>query len=291
VIKRGAIIGIGTVILVIGLTGLGLLQTGVIYPTEEKSLETAPATGQQSPGPVAQTAPPAAPAPQSGVSPGTKTGAEPGVQGPRPPSADLSAEKPLPVPQAGKGERRYPKQDQFVQSPPPRDQVRSRPSQGVKITQKLKLDDNRRQARLKSELKRNAAKSEAKRHAAKSQVKRSTAKAQSRHYAGKTPAAHTAQPVVIRFNFDPAQHRNLNVAQVHLGDKIRVKLQQVGQVDRMVYFTYSSNINSQQGAVLKLETMYSFQRPVTYRADRGYYVVEVKIYPGNRWNIKPRRFV
>ena len=69
-IKRGAIIGIGTIILVIGLTGLGLLQTGVICPTEVKSPETA--ISQQSQGPVNQTAPAAAPAPQSGVSPGPK---------------------------------------------------------------------------------------------------------------------------------------------------------------------------------------------------------------------------
>jgi len=96
---------------------------------------------------------------------------------------------------------------------------------------------------------------------------------------------------VIRFNFDPARDRGLNVAQVHSGDKIRVKWRRVGQVDSGVYFTFSRNINSPKGAVLKLKTRYSFDRPVMYRADRGYYVIEVKIYPGNRWNIKPRRFV
>jgi hypothetical protein len=70
-----------------------------------------------------------------------------------------------------------------------------------------------------------------------------------------------------------------------------VKVRRVGQVDRKVHFTFSRNINSPQGAVLKLETMHSFGRPVTYSTDRGYYMIEVKIYPGNRWNIKPRSFV
>jgi len=85
VIKPGAIIGIGTVILVIGLSGLGLLQTGVIHPTEVKSPE--PATSLQSQGTVNQTAPAAAPAPQFGVEPGTQTGpnlAESALQGRQP---------------------------------------------------------------------------------------------------------------------------------------------------------------------------------------------------------------
>ncbi len=245
-IKRGAIIGIGTVTLVIGLTGLGLLQTGVIHPTELKSPEMAPAL-------------------QSGVNPGTETTADQTGQGRQPASADLATEKPVPVPQVGNnGERRYPKQDQVAQSPPTNDQTLSGPAQGAKTTRKPKFDEKRRQDRLKSDLKR---------------------------YVRTKPPAHTAQPVVIRFNFDPAQYRGLNVAQVHKGDKIRVKLRRVGQVDRKVYFTFSSNINSPQGAVLKLETMLSFQRPVVYRTDRGYYVIEVKIYPGNRWNIKPRSYV
>lgn len=264
-IKSGVIIGIGTVILAIGLSGLGLLQTGVIHPTEVKLPE--PATSQQSQGPVNQTASAVAPAPQSGVGPGTQTGANPAessLQRPQPPSGDLAAEEPVPVPQAGKGERRYPNQDQFARFRSSPVQIQSDLSQDAKTTRAPNCDEKRRQAHLKSE---------------------------SERYARKTPPAHSAHPVVIRFNFDPARDRGLNVAQVHSGDKIRVKWRQVGQVDRSVYFTFSKNINSPKGAVLKLETRRSFDHPAMYRTDRGYYVIEVKIYPGNRWNIKPRSFV
>jgi hypothetical protein len=265
VIKPGAIIGIGTVILVIGLSGLGLLQTGVIHPTEVKSPE--PATGQQSEGPMNQTAPAAAPAPQSGVEPGAQTGANlagSALQGRQPPSGDLAAEEPVPVPEAGKGESGYPKQDRLGHPQSSPVQIQRELSQDAKTTREPKCDEKRSKAHLKSE---------------------------SERYARRTPPAHSAQPLVIRFNFDPARDRGLNVAQVHSGDKIRVKWRRVGQVDRRVYFTFSKNINSPKGAVLKLKTRRSFDRPVMYRTDRGYYVIEVKIYPGNRWNIKPRRFV
>jgi len=267
VIKRGAIIGIGTVILVIGLTGLGLVQTGVIQPPEVKTLEPAPASSQQSQCLVNETAPAAVPAPQSGVGPGTETGAnlkESAVQGQQPPSGDLAAEKPAPAPQAGESERRYPKQDQFAQPRSSPVQVQKELSQDDKTTRKPKFDEKRRQAHLKSE---------------------------SERYARRTPPAISAQPVVIRFNFDPARHRGLNVARVHSGDRIMVNVQPVGQVDQRVHFTFSRNINSRRGAVLKLETMHSSARPVMYPNDLGYYVIEVKIYPGNRWNIMPRSFV
>ncbi len=262
-INRGAIIGIGTVILVIGLSGLGLLQTGVFHPTEVKSPELP--TSQQSQGLVNPTAPAAAPAPQAGVEPGTPTGPNlPGsaLQGSQPQSGDLAAVKP--VPQAGKSESRYSKQDQFAHFRSSPVEIQRGLSQNSKTTRTPKYDEKRIQARLKSK---------------------------SERHARKTPPAHRAPPVVIRFNFDPARDRGLNVAQVHSGDKIRVKWRQVGQVDLSVYFTFSKNLNSPKGAVLKLETRPSSDHPVMYRTDRGYYIIEVKIYPGNRWNIKPRSFV
>ncbi len=270
-INRRAIIGIGTVILVIGVTGLGLLQTGVTQPTKEETLEPAPAASQQSQAPVDQTSPAAVPTSQPGVEPGTKTSPadlkESAGQGQQPPSGDVAAEKPVPVPQVGEGERRYPKQEQKEQvgkHRPPLFQMRSEISQDDKTTRKPKFNEKRKHAHHKSK---------------------------SERYASKTHPAHRAQPVVIRFNFDPGRHRGLNVAQVHAGDKIRVNVRRVGQVESRVHFTLSRNINSQQGAVLKLETMYSLYHPVMYSTDRGYYVVEVKIYPGNRWNIMPRSYV
>ena len=43
---------------------------------------------------------------------------------------------------------------------------------------------------------------------------------------------------------------------------------------------------------MKVGTRYSMYRGVGYYPyERGYYVIEMKIYPGNRWNIKPRSFV
>jgi hypothetical protein len=217
--------------MVVGLTGLALLQTGVIYPPasigpvnlpEVKSPEPPPLSGQ---GPSAQ-------------------------GGQQAPSEDLGTPKTATAPQVGKGERRNQGQAQV-------EQPRTTPGSA-------EIDRQRRQAHSKSE---------------------------SERYAQKVPPAQTTKPVVIRFNFDPARNRRLDVAQVHLGDKIRVKVRQVGQVGRRVYFTYSRSLNSPQGAVLKLETMYSFERRVISGRDSGYYVIEVKIYPGNRWNTKPRSFV
>jgi len=267
VIKRGVIIGIGTIILVIGLTGLGLLQTEGIRPTKVISPEPAPAISQESQCPVNQTASTAVAAPQSKVGPGTQTGADlsqGAVPEQHPPSGDLAAEKPVPVPQVGKDERLNPKQDQVALPRPSPVQIQSGLSQDDKSTGKPRFDEKLKQAHLKSE---------------------------SQSYPRKAPPAQSGQPVVIKFNFDPARHRALKVAQVHSGDRIRVTVERVGQVDRKVRFTFSRHINSPQGSVLKVETMHSFSRPVTYPPDRGYYVIEVKIYPGNRWNIKPRSFV
>ena len=259
-IKHGVVIVIGSVILVVGLTGLALLQTGVICPTasigpvnlpEVKSSEPPPESGQQAAGPAG--APALQPAPPAG------SGQGPSAQGgQQAPSADLGTQKPAAVPQVGKGERPYQGQ---AQAERPRTTARS-----------AEIDRQRRQE---------AGKSASKRYD----------EYESRPYAHKSTPGQTTGPVVIRFKFDPARKRRLDVAQVHLGDKIRVKVRQVGYVGRRVYFTYSRSLNSPQGAVLKLETMYPFERRVISRRDRGYYLIEVRIYPGNRWNTKPRSFV
>ncbi len=266
-INRGVIIGFGTVLLVVGLAGLGLLQTGVMYPPGSsesvKLAELGP--GQQSGGnPLAGVAESTSPTPQSGsVSPGGRVNkadqAASLAGGP-------SAEKPVPIPQVGQGERRYPGQQPgatvpgFAQTRPPY-------SDGASAARKPGFDENRLRARLKSESKHHAS------------------------YARKAAPTRSSKPVVIRFDFDPAQYRRLDVAQVHLGDKIRVKVRRVGPVDRRVYFTFSRSLDSPQGAILELGTMYSFERVVFRPRDRGHYKIEVKIYPGNRWNIAPRSFV
>ncbi len=236
--KRGVIIVIGSVILAVGLTGLALLHTGVIYPTasvgpvnmpEVKSSEPTPESGQQAPGPAG--APALQPAPP--------------LSGQPQPSADLGTQKPAAAPQV--------------------EQPRAAP-------RSAEIDRERRQTLGKSESK-------------------PYDKYESRRNAHKATPGQTTEPVVIRFKFDPAKNSRLDVAQVHLGDKIRVKVRQVGDVSRRVYFTCSRSLNSPQGGVLKLETMYPFERRVVSRRDRGYYLIEVRIYPGNRWNTKPRSFV
>jgi hypothetical protein len=98
-------------------------------------------------------------------------------------------------------------------------------------------------------------------------------------------------PIVIRFTFDPERNRPFDVASVHLGDRVRVKVRQVGQVSRRVYFTFSRGLNSPRGALLELKTMYSFERPAYFREGGGYYVIQVLIYPDNRWRIMPRSLV
>jgi hypothetical protein len=62
--------------------------------------------------------------------------------------------------------------------------------------------------------------------------------------------------------------------------------------DGRVYLTYSRNPDSKEGALVKVGTGHPMYRSVDYNPrERGYYVIEMKIYPGNRWNIKPRSFV
>ncbi|HYA40184.1 MAG TPA: hypothetical protein VEF34_02690 [Syntrophobacteraceae bacterium] len=269
--KRGAVIGMGSVLLVAGLAGLGLLQTGMIYPPSSSGPPEVGRPAVSEPG-VPQAQVPAnltqeggtgssVQAPRSGSSangggavPGngrasTQTGqasteagqasTEAGQPAPRSPTA----EKQVPVPRAGEGERRY----SGPERPHPKKQL--------------------------------------------SEARRPAAHARTAGRASARPAKRGSQgPLVIRFNFDPARKRCLDVAQVHLGDKIRINVHKVGLVNRRVYFTFLRRLNSEQGALLELKTMGSFE-PVAYRRCRGHYEVEVKIYPGNRWNLMPRSFV
>ncbi len=252
--KRGAIIVLGTVILVVGITGLALLQTGVICPRPSIGPVnlTAEGTGSQGGSPSGEIEGPSAAL--HAVPPPPQAAATPSVANPAAPPSQAAA-RPSEVSAAG--------------------------GPGSQAPKSAQIDRKRRQVQVKSEHKRYA-KSVSKRHALKSEPKR---------YARKATPAHITKPVVIRFKFDPANDRRLDLARVHLGDKIRVKMQQVGRVDRRVYFTFSKSPDSPQGAVLMLGTMMSFEGQGIYRRNRGYYKIEVKIYPGNRWNINPRSYV
>jgi hypothetical protein len=279
VIKRGAVIGIGTVFLVIGFGGLALLQTGVINPPSSISPVNLSEVN------------PSAPALQSAQAP-TPPVAESTPSVPQAPaSRDMGRSRPVPVPQIGKGERRYPGQDQ--------------PWPGVSVLKQQGTREKHGLAARKTESKHYARKAKSKSYARKTEPKSYTRKtssktyarnAKSERYAHKSPPPRFRKgwerpaPVVIRFRFDPARNRELYVARVHSGDEIKVKVQRVGQVDRRVYFTYTRGIDSKNGALVKATAAYPPFGPVGFY-ERGYYVIEMTIYPGNRWNIKPRSFV
>ncbi len=256
-IKHGAAIGIGTVLLVFGLGGLALLHTGEICPrpsigpvphieTKTGNLETRNRDPEvKPPGPALQKT--QVPSPRAGESSPLSQGVKPQT------SQDQGRPKAVPVPQLGKGERRYPGQDQ--------------PAQRLSVPEGPGTFEKR-------------------------EVPGRVPEPES--YAGRTGAllngpASGMQPVVIRFRLDPAHDREIYVARVHSGDKIKVKVRRVGPVGRRVYFTYTNGIDSEQGALVKAVATYNAAGLYPY--ERGYYVIEMRIYPGNRWNIKPRSFV
>jgi hypothetical protein len=151
------------------------------------------------------------------------------------------------------------------------------------------------------------------------------------------PSPEALQTVVIRFHFDPAQEREINVAQVHLGDSISVRVRRFGQADLGLHLAFAvpdtletgawrqwstgsrraavapihdidrialtadrdfgvaliRKLDSKEGAVLKLGADFPAGPAAQYRSPAGWggYVIEMRIYPGNRWNIKPRSLV
>ena len=235
-IKGGAVIGIGTILLVIGLGGLALLRTGVIYP---------PA----SIGPVnlADVKPPE-PAQQGAQAPEPAAAAQTGQA---PALADPGTQKSVRVPRVGKGERRYP---------------------GPELLEQLRTGGKE----------------------SGGSEKRASAehKSKSASYARGTHRAGGMRPVVIRFRFDPLRDREIYVARVHSGDKVKVSARRVGPAGGRVYVTYTSGIDSRNGALVKVGARHApYMRAGFNPYERGYYVIEMKIYAGNRWNIKPRSFV
>jgi hypothetical protein len=142
--------------------------------------------------------------------------------------------------------------------------------------------------------------------------------------------------VVIRFRFDPAAKREINVARVHFGDSISVKVRRFGQADLRLHLAFAvpdtietdawqewsagsrrrvvapiqdkdrisltadsyfgavltRDLDSKKGAVLKLGADYPpGRRSLIYPHKQGGYEIEIRIYPGNRWNIRPRSLV
>lgn len=261
--NRTAIVGVGTALLVIGLTGLGLVQTGVVLPPGPGK----PVVEKTSALPAA-----GAPPPQGAVNQAqeqSRSIPKPSVSAPVPAPGKSSAKsgpvrKPVPVVRhVSRAVRRG------AGPQPVRKSAGSAP--GVPsgfVCRKVGVNRESGPGALRASRK----------HFATGRV-------------AVSPVRAPVRPVEIRFTFNPARDRPFSVASVHLGDKIRVNVERVGRVNRRVYFTFSRGLASRRGALLELRTMYSFERPLYVRGGPGYYVIHVRIYPDNRWRIMPRSLV
>lgn len=254
--NRKAIVGVGAALVVIGLAGLGLEQSGVIFPRARQLPAVVPS------------GPPAA----GGASPRGVAN-----QGPQKPAAIA---KPLAVGSApksatpavtttpGAAKVRHAR----VENHPLAPSAQEKPASGTV------------RHRVSSPL-HTAAPGLAARRPEYSRLQKP----------GVFPPGRVVpspmRPVVIRFTFDPSRDRPFDIASLHLGDRVRVSVRQVGQVSRRVYFTFSRGLDSRRGALLELKTMYPFEPPLYFRDRPGYYVIRVRIYPHNRWGLMPRSLV
>lgn len=260
---RTAIVGVGAALLVIGLTGLGLVQTGVVLPrgpgkpVAEKSSALPAAGAQQPQGALNQAQE------QPGLIP------KPSVSAPVPAARKSSAKsapvrKTVPV-------VRHTNRAVRREAGPQTVRKSAGSARGVPpgfVSRRVRINRDSGLGALKA----------SRRHVTTGRV-------------AVSPVRAPARPVEIRFTFNPARDRPFGVASVHLGDKIRVNVERIGRVNRRVYFTFSRGLDSRRGAVLELRTMYSFERSLYMRGSPGYYVIHVRIYPDNRWRIMPRSLV
>jgi len=217
--RRGIFIGVGTVFLVLGIAGIALLHTDLLkFPVGtglQSRLETpapqpSPEVPGTVPGPTAKegTLPPA---PETSPSPGAVSQNEtpPANPSPMPQQQQQQAQaekndKTVAVPQVGKGERRYPRQSDF----------------------ELPKVQNRQSAQARSP-------------ASRSTTRDKTWSTTPRSYARQqAPTDQGSRPVTIRVNFDPAKANNIQVARVHLGDRIAINVRRIGQADRQVYLGF-----------------------------------------------------
>lgn len=191
--NRTVIVGVGAALLVIGLTGLGLVQTGVIFPG-------APG-GQLSQGVVNQAAP-------------KQLESIPKLS--EPPAQSAAVQKQVPVTPDIHGAHR---RDAGPQTP-----------------RRSAVSPHAALSRLASP-----------KHEFDLRQNHPVSKAGRNNSVGRRFAFSPTRPVVIRFTFNPARDRSFGVASVHLGDRVRVTVRQVGQVTRRVYFTFSRGLDSHQG--------------------------------------------
>ncbi len=324
--RRGFFIGTGTLLLVIGLTGLALLQTSMFDtlvgrgareqlefpqpgpsgqvpgPSGQSRLEgkiPAPSSRQTTPAP--QAGPPQAAMPQPGA-PADNLASQPGGRptevSPRPdetlPRDGTGTEPYTQIPPVLKGERRYPGQTEI--SPP----TKSTPGTGSRTGP-------------------NVAESGRGDHISRQNIPESR------------------QPVTIRFAFDPEHGRDVKVARVHFGDRVVIKVRRFGPGDRQIYLGFdlpernsersryygrkvrkthsvitpvndsdqltinseelfgpslTGSLDSKEGAILKLGAKHPGRQQRfangNYQGGNERCEVEIRIYSGNRWNLRPR---
>jgi hypothetical protein len=344
VIKRSAVIGIGFVFLVIGLAGLALLKTDVAYwpafkrqlglldvkppsPSQEGPGQPAGLEHRQLPEPaesIRQTPEPGSkteqvPAPQSEGEPRTpgpavNSGGASGAIGPRSAGieagekrltpGDLATEKAIPVPQAGKGERRYPEQvqagrqgtakpDLETTPNPSLDGSKARPHHSSEALQPVVIRFHFDPAK-KREI------SVALVHLGDSISVRV------RRLGLADLGLHLAFAVPDTIETDAWREwsvgsRRAAVAPIHDTDRIALT------ADSDFGVAVTRKLDSKEGAVLKLGADYPegvvgppAKLPATFGggrtpavqslppASRGGYEIQMRIYPGNRWNIMPK---
>jgi len=202
--KRGTIIGVGTAVALAGLVGLGLVQTGVLprpAPTENL-LQTSP------PAPVQDAPEQQAPAVETPPAGGGKSGQLPQPQVQSEPAAtanEQAVESPVKVPKVGSGVRSYPKPQLPLPEP------------GRKERQKA-VEPSRRKTYS-------------------TQARQAAPKPAREHYAESRSAS--GSPIVIRLQVDPRRQRGeINIARVHFGDRVVVKVRREYGADRQVYLTF-----------------------------------------------------
>lgn len=348
--KRWIFIGTGTFLLVVGIAGFALLQTGVfetlVGPGTQSRLEIPQSgTSPEVPGQAGQSRLEGkipAPSPK-----GTPPAPQAGTQTARPPD-NLAAEQPMPgggsairpdvqgerteipsqIPPVLKGERRYPGQGDISQQPP----TRSRPGTGGAAAG-AGVGRQAYQGYAAPQNIPGTRQPDTGGSAAGAGVGRRAYQA----YATPESIPETRQPVTIRFLLDSERNRDIKVARVHLGDRVVINVRRFGPAERQIYLGFdlpgrtserssryygrvvrksgvvitpvkdsdqltieggelfgaalSRKLDSKDGAVLKVGAKQPGRRDYRqgqYQGENGRCEIEVKIYSGNRWNIRPR---
>jgi hypothetical protein len=308
--KRAFIVGSGVILLGFGITGLALMHTGLIHNAsnsgslsllEEKLPDASPDSSQQAA--LEAMLPPQA---ESTTSPAQKSpNGERSAQNRE--DDQLTNKRAVPVPQVGKGLRRYPNQNQLAQPP-----VSNRKPQ-MKAERKTRGADSRNLA-----------------------SKAGAHKVETPKAAASKARASNKQVLTARFSFDPLRNRHIKVARVHSGDRVAIKIRPVGRPDSRLYLAFntyedsmpglydygrgsgavitpvrdndlltlagsrqfgpelSRRLDTREGAILELGAGYHQYRNPLFRLagyEQGHFEIEIKIYANNKWNIKPRSYL